>query len=126
MNQIMDIQREDILSVFLTLGLLFIWFITLIVLNYPLLSISFLWTGMIVLSLVYVWYYRKKKRNMVVLKLRFFVSALPIYPALGIYVYLLLNGQEVTGIFRFLPIGIIGTMLILNASVVYVYSLKQQ
>jgi hypothetical protein len=34
----------------------------------------------------------------------------------------LLNEKEVSGIFRFLPIGIIGTMLLLNASVVFFYS----
>jgi len=34
----------------------------------------------------------------------------------------LLYGKEVSGSFRLLPIGIIGTMLLLNAGVVYLYS----
>jgi hypothetical protein len=55
-------------------------------------------------------------------KIRFFVSAVPIYPTLVFYVYLLLNGKEVSGVFRLLPIGIIGTMLLLNAGVVYFFS----
>jgi hypothetical protein len=38
------------------------------------------------------------------------------------YVYVLLNRIEVPAGFRLLPIGIIGTMLLLNAGVVYYYS----
>jgi len=118
----MDIQKEDTASVIITLSLLLVWYLTLILFNYPLISISILWAGMIVLSLLYYVVYRKKKRDMKIFKIRFFVSAVPIYPTLAFYVYLLLNGKEVSGGFRLLPIGIIGTMLLLNASVVYFYS----
>jgi len=54
--------------------------------------------------------------------MRFFISAIPIYSALVFYVYILVNGKEVSAGFRLLPIGIIGTMLLLNAGVVYFYS----
>jgi hypothetical protein len=54
--------------------------------------------------------------------MRFFVSSVPIYSALVFYVYILLYGKGVSGVFRFLPIGIIGTMLLLNAGVVYFYT----
>lgn len=118
----MDIKKEDTISVVITLCLLLVWYLTLTLFNYPLISISILWAGMIVLSIIYYLIYRKKKRDMRILKIRFLVSALPIYPALAFYVYMLLNGKEVSGIFRFLPIGIIGTMLLLNASVVFYYS----
>jgi len=121
----MDIKKEDTISVIITLCLLLIWYLTLILFNYPLISISILWAGMIVLSIMYFIVYRKKKRDMRILKTRFFVSALPIYPALAFYVYMLLNGKEVSGVFRLLPIGIIGTMLLLNASIVYFYSRKK-
>jgi hypothetical protein len=118
----MDIQKEDTASVIITLSLLLVWYSTLTLFNYPLISISILWAGMIVLSLLYYVVYRKKKRDMKIFKIRFFMSAVPIYPTLAFYVYLLLNGKEVSGGFRLLPIGIIGTMLLLNASVVYFYS----
>ncbi len=121
----MDIKKEDTISVIITLFLLFVWYLTLTMFNYPLISISILWSGMIVLSIIYVIVYIKKKRDMRILKIRFFVSALPIYPALALYVYMLLNKKEVSGVFRLLPIGIIGTMLILNASVVYFYSRRK-
>ena len=120
----MEIKKEDVISVIVTLCLLLVWYLTLVMFNYPLLSISILWVGMIILSIIYYLIYREKKRNMKILKIRFIVSALPIYPALVFYVYMLLNGKEVTGIFRLLPIGIIGTMLLLNASVEYFYSQK--
>jgi hypothetical protein len=118
----MDIQKEDIVSVIITLCLLLTWYLTLVSFNYPLISILILWVGMIVLSIVYYVVYRKKKRDMRILKTRFFVSVVPIYSALVFYVYLLLYGKEISGGFRLLPIGIIGTMLFLNASVVYFYS----
>ena len=118
----MEICKEDIASVIVTFVLLFIWSMTLIVFNYPLLSISILWAGMILLSLIYAVVYYKNKRDMHIFKIRFLVSAVPIYPALAFYVYILLTGQEVGGYFRLLPIGIIGTMLFLNLIVVYYFS----
>jgi len=117
-----DIQKEDTVSVIITLCLLFLWYITLVLFNYPLISLLILWVGMIVLSILYYIVYRKKKRDMRIFKIRFLVSAVPIYSALGFYVYVLLYGKEIPGIFRFMPIGIIGTMLLLNAVVVYFYS----
>jgi hypothetical protein len=118
----MDIQKEDIISVLVTFCLLFIWYVTLVSFNYPLLSLLFLWVGMVVLTIVYCIVYRKKKRDMKILKMRFFVSAVPIYSALALYVYLLLYGKRLSDGFRLLPIVIIGTMLLLNACVVYYYS----
>ncbi len=118
----MDIQKEDIVSVIITLCLLCIWYLTLAMYNYPVVSLLLLWVGMIILSILYYIIYRKKKRDMRIFKIRFLVSAVPIYSALGFYVYVLLYGKGVPGIFRLMPIGIIGTMLLLNAGVVYWYS----
>ena len=118
----MDIQKEDIVAVIITLCLLLTWYVTLVSFNYPLISISILWVGMIVLTIIYCIIYHKKKRDMRILKMRFFVSVVPIYSALVFYVYMLIYGKEISGGFRLLPIGIIGTMLFLNASVVYFYS----
>jgi LPXTG-motif cell wall-anchored protein len=118
----MDIQRMDMASVIVTIFLLLIWYITLTVFNYPLMSILMLWIGMSILSILYFFIYRKKKRDMRILKMRFLVSVVPIYSALVFYVYVLLNRIEVPAGFRLLPIGIIGTMLLLNAGVVYYYS----
>lgn len=121
----MDVQKEDMASVVITLCILFIWFITLVLFNYPLLSLLFLWMGMIILSLIYYLVYRKKKRDMRIFKIRFLVSVIPIYSALAFYVYIILNGKGAPGIVRFMPIGIIGTMLLLNAGVVYWFSRRK-
>lgn len=118
----MDVQKEDILSVLVTLSLLFIWYVTLVLFNRPLLSIALLWAGMTLLSVVYYVVYRKKKRDMKIFKMRFLVSVIPIYSALLFYVYMMIQGEGMTGVFRLLPIGIIGTMLLLNAGVVYYYT----
>jgi len=118
----MEIKKEDIVSVIITLCLLFVWYLTLNLFNYPLISLLILWVGMIALSITYYMVYKTKKRDMRLLKLRFLISAVPIYSALLFYVYILFNGKEVSGVFRLLPIGIILTMLFLNAGVVYFYS----
>ena len=120
----MDIEKEDVISLLITFCLLSVWYLTLMVFNYPLLSIGFLWIGMTVLSLVYFVVYRRKKRDMRIFKIRFIVSVIPIYSALLFYVYGLLSGHGASGAFRLLPIVIIGTMLFLNATVVYLYSRK--
>ncbi len=118
----MDLQKEDTASVIITLCLLLVWYLTLVLFNYPLVSLVILWVGMIVLSILYYIVYRKKKRDMRIFKIRFLVSSVPIYSSLAFYVYILLYGKGVPGIVRFMPIGIIGTMLLLNAGVVYWFS----
>ena len=120
----MDVQKEDVVSVIVTVCLLLVWYITLVLFNTPLISLGILWVGMICLSITYYFVYRKNKRDIRIFRTRFFVSAIPIYAALVVYVYLLLYGTEVSGGFRLMPIGIVGTMLLLNALVVYYYSRK--
>ncbi len=115
----------DVVSVIMTLLLLATWYVTLTLLDYPLLSIMMLWIGMIVLSILYSILYWKKKRDMKILKMRFLVSVVPIYSALVFYVYVLITGIKMPAVFRFLPIGIIGTMLFLNAAVVYYYTRRK-
>jgi len=120
----MDIQKEDIVSVLLTLLLLFIWFTTLVIYNYPLVSIAILWIGMIVLSIVYAIVYKRKKRDMKIFKIRFLVSALPIYPVLAYYVYSLTIGNGLPRELRLLPFFVVFTMLFLNATIVYIFDKK--
>ena len=116
----MDIQREDIASAIITLFLILIWYLTLELFNRPLISISILWIGMIALSLIYLYVYRKKNRDMRIMRIRFMVSALPIYPVLGYYVYCLIVDGSLSGQLRFIPFFVIFAMLILNASVIYI------
>ena len=80
---------------------------------------------MIVLSIVYVIVYKRKKRDMRIFKIRFLVSALPIYPVLGYYVYSLTVGDGLPQELRLLPFFVVFTMLFLNATVVYIFDKKK-
>ena len=122
----MDIKIEDAVSVMVTLLLLAVWYYTLIIFNYPLISVLILWIGMITLSIIYYYVYKKKKRDMKIFKIRFLVSAVPIYPVLIYYVYSLSIGKGLPKELRLLPFFVVFTMLILNAIVVYIYDKKNQ
>ena len=121
----MDIQKEDVISVIITLLLLGVWFLTLLIYNYPLISVLILWIVMIVLSVVYLYVYKKKKRNMKILKIRFMVSAVPIYPVLLYYVYSLSIGEGLQSELKLIPFFVVFAMLILNASVVYIFDKRK-
>ena len=121
----MDIQKEEMISVIITLLLLATWYFTLILFNHPLISVLILWTGMIVLSIIYSYSYKKKKRNMKILKVRFLVSAVPIYPVLIYYIYNLSIGEGLPKNLILLPFFVVFSMLILNSLVVYIYDKKK-
>lgn len=120
----MNIQKEDIISVIVTFLLLEVWYITLSIYNYPLISVLILWIGMIILSIVYFYVYKKKNRDMRIFKIRFLVSAVPIYPVLIYYVYSISIGDGLPGELRLIPFFVIFIMIILNASIVYFYDKK--
>lgn len=69
----MNIEKEDVISVIVTLLLLGVWFITLSIYNYPLISVLILWIGMIILSIAYFYVYKKKNKDNRIFKIRFLV-----------------------------------------------------
>ena len=117
----MDVALEDYISVVVALFLLVTWYVTLIILNNPIVSITFLWVGMILLSVFYSIIYKKKKRNYKILRIRFIVSAIPIYPMLFYYAYHIILGLSVPAQLRFTPVIVIFSMLFLNAFIVFYY-----
>ena len=119
----MEVEFEDRISIAITFSLLLIWHITLVLFDYPLMSVLILWIGMITLSIIYSIVYKRKKRDMTIFKYRFLASAVPIYPVLFYYVYALVLNGKIGGSFRFLPFFVIFAMLILNASVVYYFQI---
>ena len=121
----MKIEKEDIVSVIITLMLLATWYLTFVLFNYPLVSVAILWTGMILLSIVYFHIYKNKNRDMKIFKIRFLVSAIPIYPILAYYVYSLSIGEGLPSEMIFLPFFVVFTMLILNATVVYIFDKRK-
>ena len=124
-NDKMKIEKEDIVSVIITLILLATWYLTFVLFNYPLVSVAILWMGMILLSIVYFHIYKSKNRDMKIFKIRFLVSAIPIYPILAYYVYSLSIGEGLPSEMIFLPFFVVFTMLILNATVVYIFDKRK-
>jgi hypothetical protein len=122
----MNIQNEDIIFGSIILVLLLIWYLSLILFDYPLMSIIFLWTGMIIISLLYVRVYRRTKRDIKVLRKRFFASAIPIYPMLIYYIYKLVLEGNLPQEQKYLPFFIVMTMLFLNAVVLYFYEVRKE
>ena len=123
---IMKIEIEDAISVLVVLILLGVWYVTLVVFNSPLHSIGFLWISMTLLSILYVYVYKKRKRDLKVLKIRFFLTALPLYPVLIYYLYKLVADKNLPTGQLFLPVGIIFTVLTLNALTVFKYEIKNR
>jgi hypothetical protein len=122
---IMKIEKDDIIFGITILILLSIWYITLILFKYPLLSIIFLWTAMSVLSLLYIYVYRKRKRNKKIMRIRFFVTAIPLYPVLIYYVYKLAIEKNLPTGHVYLPFFVVFSILILNAILIYFYEIRK-
>lgn len=117
----MDVQIEDYISIVITFCLLATWYLTLVILKMPVLSITLLWSSMILLSIIYSIIYKRKKRNLKILRVRFFVSAIPIYPMLFYYAYHIVLGLSYPQQLRFTPVIVIFLMLFLNAVIVFYY-----
>jgi hypothetical protein len=122
----MKIEIEDTISGIMVLIFLVIWYLTLVFFDSPLMSLGFLWISMTLLSIIYVYIYKKRKRDVKVLRIRFFVTAIPLYPVLSYYVYKLVVEQNLPRGQLFLPLGIIFTVLILNALVIFQYEIKKK
>lgn len=122
---IMKIEKDDIIFGISILILLSIWYITLILFKYPLLSIIFLWTAMSVLSVLYLYVYRIRKRNKKIMRIRFFVSAIPLYPVLIYYVYKLAIEKNLPTGQVYLPFFVVFSILILNAILIYFYEIRK-
>jgi hypothetical protein len=117
----MDVEIEDYISIVITFCLLASWYLTLVFLKKPAFSIILLWSGMILLSIIYSFIYKRKKRNLKILRVRFFVSAIPIYPMLFYYAYHIVLGLSYPQQLRFTPVIVIFLMLFLNAAIVFYF-----
>ena len=122
----MKIERDDIIFGLVALMLLSVWFLSLLLFDSPITSILILWIGMSILSTSYVYVYKKRKRDKKVLRIRFFVSAIPIYPLLIYYIYKLVVDKNLPQGLVYLPFIIIFTVLALNAIVLYFYEIRKK
>jgi len=74
-----------------------------------------------------VYVYKKRKRDLKVLRIRFFfLTAFPLYPVLIYYYYKLVADKNLPTGQLFLPVGILFTVLTLNALTVFKYGIKNR
>jgi hypothetical protein len=121
----MKIQKEDIVFGTLALIALLIWLLTLLIFNYPLISIIFLWISMILISLLYIYVYRNNKRDKKILRIRFLVSGIPIYPTMIYYVYKLVFDNGIPKDQQFLPLYVLLPALALNGIILFFYDIRK-
>jgi hypothetical protein len=121
----MKIESEDMIFGSLALISVFIWFVSLILFDYPLISIIFLWSSMIIISVLYIIVYRKRKRNLKILRIRFIVSGIPIYPTMIYYIYKLIFDNGLSEEQEFLPLFVIIPALFLNGIILYFYDIRK-
>ena len=121
----MKIEIEDIVFGTLAIISIAIWYFTLIIFNSPLVSIIFLWGAMILISILYIYVYNKKKRNKKILKIRFYISGIPIYPTMIYYIYKLVIDHGLPAEQRYLPFFIVLLALFLNGIILYFFEIRK-
>lgn len=122
----MKIETEDIVFGTLALISLAIWYFMLVLSNSPLRSIIFLWVAMILISVLYIFVYRKKKRDKKILRIRFLVSGIPIYPTMIYYIYKIVFDDGIPKNQKFLPLFVLLPALFLNGVILYFYEIRKK
>jgi uncharacterized membrane protein len=122
----MKVEIEDIVFGSLALISLLIWFFLLVISNSPLISIIFLWVSMILISVLYIVVYNKKKRNRKILRLRFLASGIPIYPTMIYYIYMIVLGDGLPTNQRLLPLFVLLPALFLNGVILLFYDILKK
>jgi len=121
----MKIETEDIIFGSLALISLAIWFFMLKLTNLPLMSIIFLWTAMILISVLYIIVYRRRKRDKKILRIRFLASGIPIYPTMIYYIYKIVFDNGIPKDQKFLPLYVLLSALFLNGIILYFCEIRK-
>ena len=80
----MKISIEDTISEIVVLIFLVVWYLTLVGFDSPLMRLCFLWISMTLLSIVYVYIDKKRKRDLKVLRIRFFCNCNPSLSSINV------------------------------------------
>ena len=121
----MKIKIEDIIFGTLAVLSIGIWYFILVISNSPLISIIFLWVAMFSISLLYIYVYKNKKRDKKILRIRFLVSGIPIYPMMIYYIYKIVFDNGIPKDQKFLPLYVLIPALFLNGIILYFYEIKK-
>ena len=122
----MKIEIEDVIFGSLALVSLAVWYFLLNLTNLPLMSIIFLWTSMILISVLYIIVYRRHDRDKKILRIRFLVSGIPIYPTMIYYIYKIIFDNGIPKEQKFLPLYVLLPALFLNGIILYFFELKEK
>ncbi len=122
----MKIEIEDIVFGSLALISLAIWYFMLVFSNSPLISVIFLWISMILISILYIFVYRKKKRDKKLLRIRFLASGIPLYPTMIYYIYKIVFSDGLPKNQKFLPLFVLLPALFLNGIILYLYEIRKK
>jgi len=122
----MKIKIEDIVFGSLALISIGIWYFMLVLSYSPLISIIFLWVAMISISILYIYVYNKENRDKKILRIRFLVSGIPIYPTMIYYIYKILFDNGIPKDQKLLPLFVLMPALFLNGIILYLYELKKE
>ncbi len=121
----MKIKTEDIVFGSLALISIGIWYLILKISNSPLISIIFLWGSMILISILYIYFYNNKKRDKKILRIRFLVSGIPIYPTMIYYIYKIIFENGIPKDQKFLPLFVLIPALFLNGIILFFYDIRK-
>ena len=121
----MKIEIEDIVFGSLALISLTVWYFLLTLSNSPLLSIIFLWVSMIIISILYITIYRKKKRDKKILRIRLLASGIPLYPTMIYYIYKIVFDNGLPKDQRLLPLFILLPALFINGIILLFWDIRK-
>ena len=121
----MEIENEDIIFGSIAVVVLCIWLLTLLTFDSAVAIMIIIWPTMFLITIFYVYVYRKRKRDIRILRKRFFVSAIPVYPVIIIYVSKIFFEHEILEQYKFLPFLLISSALVLNGTVLYFLEIRK-
>jgi hypothetical protein len=122
----MKIQSEDIIFGTLALISIGIWLLSVIYFDYPLLSVLFLWSTMILITILYIHVYKKRKRDKKIMKLRFYLSGIPVYPSMIYYIYKLIFDNGVPKEQELLPLYVLIPALAINGFILLFFDILKK
>lgn len=80
---------------------------------------------MILISVLYIIVYRRRGRDKKILRIRFLVSGIPIYPTMIYYIYKIVFDNGIPREQKFLPLFVLIPALFLNGIILYIYEIRK-
>lgn len=121
----MDFEIEDVVFIYLAFIVFALYLGFLLKYDSAFPSLLILWIGIPLLLIVYSYIYKRKNRDMKILKIRMLFS-IPMYPVALYYSYLVGIGHDLSRNEMLLPYGFVLTLLILGVIAEFVYRKRKK